>query len=71
MDSMTEKMKDAIKRTALHGYEKYHANDHRYTPEDAFVYSLEELDTGYDLTESEWDDLEHEVANYIKSHIPA
>jgi len=58
---LSERMQEAVISKAIRVYKKFSQENTEYTPEDAFVYALEEYDTGYDLTKCEWNDLEHTV----------
>lgn len=66
---MTSATKIAIMQKALYGFKKYSANNKSYTKEDAYVYALEELDTGYNLTMKEDAKLKQEVERFILKNL--
>ena len=58
---LSERMQEAVISKAVKAYKKFNQENPKYAPEDAFVYALEEYDTGYDLTKHEWNDLESTI----------
>lgn len=58
---------ETIIRRAVKQYRKQtKAGNKGYTPQDAFVYALEEMDTGYDLTIEAWAALEKKIVEQCK-----
>lgn len=58
---MNKTMWDAVINLAVKFYHKQVLVTTGYTPEDAMTYALEQYDTGYDLTQDQWDDLLYEI----------
>lgn len=58
---------------SVHFFKKLKANDPSVEPEDGFIYAMEELDFGYDLTHEEWAKYAEEVTNMCRKEglIPA
>lgn len=59
-------MKTKVIEKAVQKFQKSNVKDRDYTVKDALVYALEEYDTGYDLLQEDWINLENEIAAQCK-----